>query len=122
MRSLFYERKVKMFRLTLNRVRDHIIIKEGNDQLKLTVDQDPRVIAVSLKAANETLGKITVDASTFDRIQAAKGLSEAIFGKEQTKNLFRFYGDDPGCVVTICGMYFEKRLAKKIIKAQKRSR
>ena len=111
-----------MFRLTLNRVRDHIIIKEGNDQLKLTVDQDPRVIAVSLKAANETLGKITVDASTFDRIQAAKGLSEAIFGKEQTKSLFRFYGDDPGCVVTICGMYFEKRLSKKIIKAQKRSR
>ena len=107
-----------MFRITLNRVRDKITVKEGNEELTLRVDKDPRVIAIELKTAQKALSEIKDDSTAVSRIQAAKSLSEAMFGAEQTKSLFRFYSDDPGCVVTICGMYFEKRLAKKIARAQ----
>ena len=111
-----------MFNITLNRVRDKITVKEGNEKIILRVDKDPRIIAIELKTAQKALSEIKDDSSTVKKITAAKSLSEAMFGEEQTKTLFRFYSDDPGCVVTICGMYFEKRLAKLITKAQKKQR
>ena len=37
-----------MFRITLNRVRDHIVIREGTDDLRLMVDADPRIIVKAL--------------------------------------------------------------------------
>lgn len=109
-----------MFRISLNRVHDTITVREGNERLTLKVDKDPIAIAVELKGAQKALEGVKDDSSTVEKIKAAKNLSEAIFGEKQTEKLFEFYGGDPGCVVTICGMYFEKRLSKKIIKAQKK--
>ena len=109
-----------MFRITLNRVRDHIIVREGTDELPLTVDSDARTIITRLQKANKALYEVNNDITDDAQYNAAYGLAEAIFGKEQADKLMAFYHDDPGCVVTVCGMYFEKRLAKKITAAQKR--
>lgn len=109
-----------MFKITLNRVRDHIIVREGNDELPLTVDTDARSIITRLQKAQKALSEVNNDISTDSQYEAAYGLAEAIFGKDQANKLMAFYHDDPGCVVTVCGMYFEKRLAKKITAAQKR--
>ena len=57
--------------------------------------------------------------------KAAREFSVAIFGEEQTEQLFDFYHGDENCVVTICGMYFgdpKNGLGKKITKAQKKNR
>lgn len=109
-----------MFKITLNRVRDHIIIREGNDELPLTVDSDARSIITRLLRAQKALREINNDTTPDRQYEAAYGLAEAIFGKDQADKLMAFYLDDAGCVVTVCGMYFEKRLAKKITAAQKR--
>ena len=109
-----------MFRITLNRVRDHIIVREGSDKLPLTVDCDARSIITRIQKANKALSEATGDITDESQYKAAYGLAEAIFGKEQADKLMAFYSDDPGCVVTVCGLYFEKRLAKKITAAQKK--
>ena len=54
-----------MFRITLNRVRDHIVIREGTDELKLTVDADPRIIVSALQRANKALVQIKVALAEF---------------------------------------------------------
>ena len=109
-----------MFRITLNRVRDHIVIREGKDELPLTVDSDARSIISRLQNAQKALSEVNDDITDESKYKAAYGLAEAIFGKDQADQLMAFYHDDAGCVVTVCGMYFEKRLAKKITAAQKR--
>ena len=109
-----------MFRITLNRVRDHIVVREGNDELPLKVDSDARSIITRLQKAQKTLSAINDGATDKQKDEAAIGLAEAIFGKEQAEELMTFYGYDAGCVVTVCGMYFEKRLGKKITAAQKK--
>ena len=111
-----------MFRITLNRVRDHIVIQEGTDELKLTVDADPRIIVSALQRANKDLLQVKDGSTDEEKNKAAMALSAAIFGQAQAEKLFAFYGGDPGCVVTVCGQYFEKRLAKKITRAQKRAK
>ena len=111
-----------MFRITLNRVRDHVVIREGTDELKLTVDADPRIIVSALQRANKALVQIKDGSTDEEKNKAATALSAAIFGQAQAEQLFAFYGGDPGCVVTVCGQYFEKRLAKKITRAQKRAK
>ena len=108
------------YTITLNRVRDRITIKEGNESLVLAVDCDSTAIVTRIRNAQESIIKVSNGKSTEEeRNQAARQFSEAIFGKEQTDRLSAFYNDDLSCVVTICGMYFEKRLCKKITAAQK---
>lgn len=109
-----------MFRITLNRVRDHIVVREGNDDLHLTVDCDARNIVSRIQKANKTLSEINDGSTDEQKHNAAYALAEAFFGCEQADELMAFYNDDPGCVVAVCGMYFEKRLGKKITAAQKR--
>lgn len=108
---------------TLNRVRDSVTIREGNEEINLYVDSDVESLMMRLQAAQKQLLKITGDTSDEERIKAANSLSVAMFGKEQTKQLFDFYHGDENCVVTICGMYFADKkngLSKKIAKAQKK--
>lgn len=109
-----------MFRITLNRVRDHIVIREGTDELKLMVDADPRIVVKALQRAQKALNAIKDESTEAEQVNAAKTLSTAIFGEDQTQKLFAFYNNNPACVATVCGEYFEKRLAKKITRAQKR--
>ena len=112
-----------MFRLTLNRVRDSIAVRESNEEIKLKVDADPRIMVTRIREAQKLLNSAN-DPQTTDqqRQEAVKAFSEAIFGPEQAEALAEFYNGDYSCVLTICGMYFEKRLCKKIIAAQKKQR
>lgn len=110
-----------MYTITLNRVRDRITIKEGQDTLKLVVDSDSTAIVTRIRKSQETMTRmLRSDATDEEREQAARDFSEAIFGKEQTDKLIAFYQGDVSCVATICGIYFEKRLCKIITKAQKK--
>ena len=109
--------------LTLNRVRDSVTIREGNETLTLHVDSDANSIISRLQKAQEALKYINGESTDEERTQAAHGLSEAMFGAKQTEELFAFYNQDASCVVTICGMYFgdpKHGLGKKITKAQKK--
>ena len=108
---------------TLNRVRDKITVKEGNEVLPLYVDCDAATIIIKLQKANKALLDIKPEADRETRIRAARELAVAMFGEEQAEQLFEFYHNDENCVVTICGMYFGDPvhgLNKKITKAQKK--
>lgn len=117
-----------MFRrreLTLNRVRDHITIREGNDTITLTVDSDANTLIRGVRTAQNTLLRLQEEDNQELKETAAKQLSEAIFGREQAERLLDFYGGSYECVITICGMYFGDHkygLGKKITKAQKKNR
>ena len=117
-----------MFRrreLTLNRVRDHITIREGDDTLTLTVDSDANMLIHGVRTAQKTLQRLQQEDSEELKQTAAEQLSTAIFGKEQAGCLLDFYNGNYECVITICGMYFgdpKNGLGKKITKAQKRNR
>lgn len=109
--------------ITLNRVRDNITIREGNETLTLRVDSDATSIVSRLRNAQEEMAAVRDDTPETDAIRAARNLSESMFGKEQTDRLFEFYNGDASCVATICGMYFgdpKHGLCRKIITAQKK--
>lgn len=109
--------------ITLNRVRDNITIREGNETLTLRVDSDATSIVSRLRNAQEEMAAVRDDTPETDAIRAARNLSESMFGKEQTDRLFEFYNGDASCVATICGMYFgdpKRGLCRKIIAAQKK--
>ena len=124
--------KVRMFfarvsgkEITLNRVRDRITVREGNETIELYVDSDANTLIRRLQAAQKALTEIDEETSEAERKKAAEGLSVAIFGQEQTEKLLDFYHGDYGCVVSICGMYFgdhKRGLAKKITKVQMRGK
>lgn len=110
-----------MFSVTLNRVRDKITVKEGNEKIILSVDSDARVITTKIRRAQELLVQANKPETTEEeRAAAAIEFSRAIFGADQTDELYKFYNWDYSCVITICGIYFEKRLRKKIAAAQKK--
>lgn len=117
-----------MFRrrqLTLNRVRDHITIREGSDTISLTVDSDANTLIRGVRMAQKTLQRLQKEDNDGLKETAAKQLSESIFGVEQAGKLLDFYNGNYECVITICGIYFgdhKNGLGKKITKAQKRNR
>lgn len=116
-------RKLFQREYTLNRVRDKITVKEGNEVLPMYVDCDAATIIIKLQKANKALLDIKPEADRETRIRAARELAVAMFGEEQAEQLFEFYHNDENCVVTICGMYFSdpvNGLNKKITKAQKK--
>jgi hypothetical protein len=111
--------------LTLNRVRDMITVREGNETIDLYVDSDANMLIRRLQSAQGELMSIDEDTSEAERKKAAEDFSTAIFGRQQTEKLLDFYHGDYGCVVTICGMYFgdhKRGLAKKITKVQMRGK
>jgi hypothetical protein len=110
---------------SLNRVRDHFQIKEGNETLSLYVDRDSKQIVRDLNKAQEKINSITVGSSEEDIREATLSMPAAVFGEEQTKKILDFYHGDVGCVAAIFGIYFSDRkngLGKKITQAQKRAR
>ena len=119
---------MKLFRrneLSLNRIRDSVVVREGNETLKLYVDCDATTIVQKLLNAKREIDRVSKNAEATDneRTEAAITLASSMFGDEQTKELLNFYHGDAGCVVTICGMYFGNNkhgLSKKITKAQKK--
>lgn len=111
-----------MFKLSLNRVHDAIMITEGDDTLKLHVDGDPMRMVAGLSQAQKRLQAINNESTVEEQRLAAEYFAQVIFGKEQAAQLMSFYHNDAGCVISVCGKYFEQRLGKLITKAQKKTK
>lgn len=110
-----------MFRITLNRVRDRFLVKEGSESLTMVVDSDAFAIVTRIRNAQEKMIAVCNGEHTEEeQKEAARAFSVSMFGEEQTEKLLAFYNDDYSCVAAICAQYFEKRLTKKIVAAQKK--
>lgn len=110
----------KKYEVTLNRVHDTIVIKEGGERLTLVVNGDSMRMVAGLNNAQKKLKELKDDSPDETVKNTAEYFAAVIFGQEQAGELMRFYANDPGCVITVCGRYFRERLADKIAKAQKK--
>lgn len=72
-----------MFKISLNRVRDEIVIKEGDKELPLSVDSDANSLVMRLKEAQKPMLSVNADTTDEDKAKAARNLAAAIFGNEQ---------------------------------------
>ena len=110
------------YKLTLNRVYDTVSIKEGDETLTLTVNGDAMRIVAGLNKAQAKMKDLSDDSPDETVKDAAEYFAAVIFGQEQAAKLMKFYADDPGCVIALCGRYFKERLANKITKVQKKAK
>ena len=113
-----------MFRITLNRVHDRVKVTESGESLILRVDGDPIQMTIGLNRAQKELQALNAaeEKTMEDALPVARMFAEVIFGKAQTEKLVDLYNGDAACVISVCGQYLTKRLAKLIVKAQKRQR
>lgn len=115
---------MKLFRrgyeMTLNRVHDTVTFREGDEKLTLTVNGDAMRMVAGLNKAQAKMQGINDNSSEAYVREAAEYFATVVFGKEQAAELMKFYADDPGCVITVCGQYFKVRLANKIAAVQKK--
>lgn len=100
-------------------VADKVTFRNVDKTLTLYVRGDAASFVVGLKKAQEKLGEVTDESTECERVNAARFFAGTMFGEEQGDKLVDFYGD-PLTVISVCGIYFQKRLAKKITKAQKK--
>ena len=110
----------KSYEITLNRVHDRIIIREGDESISLSVNGDAMRMVAGLNKAQQKMLALKDDSDNETVMEAAEYFAKVIFGQEQANKLLEFYADDPGCVITVCGQYFKNRLAGKIAKVQKK--
>ena len=108
------------YEMTLNRVHDRIVIKEGDERLTLTVNGDAMRMVAGLNKAQIKMKELTDDSTDEQVLETAQFFARVIFGQEQAEKLMDFYANDPGCVISVCGQYFRERLAKKIAAVQKK--
>ena len=108
------------YKMTLNRVHDTVVIREGGERLTLRVDADPLRLSAGLIQAQKQLEKWGEKTTAKQQREFAQFFAGVIFGDEQAKKLMEFYRNNPGCVVNVCGQYFSKRLRGLIEKAQRR--
>lgn len=100
-------------------VEDKVTFRNVDKTLTLYVRGDAASFVVGLKKAQEKLTEITDDSDECERVNTARFFARTLFGDEQGDQLVDFY-NEPLAVITVCGMYFKDRLAKKITKAQKK--
>lgn len=110
------------YTLTLNRVFDNIVIREGDEVLKLTVNGDAMRMVAGLNKAQKQMLELKDDSPDEDVKKAAEYFAAVIFGQEQASKLMAFYAEDPACVISVCGKYFKDRLSGKIAKVQKKAK
>lgn len=108
------------YKMTLNRVQDTLTIREGSETLPLKVSGDAMHMVSGLSKAQKRLLELKDDTPDEEVKECAKYFASVIFGTEQAEKLMKFYNDDPGCVISVCGQYFKERLAGKIAKVQKK--
>lgn len=111
---------IRPFKLSVNRVHDRVRITEGSESLNLCVDADPARMVAALAQAQKMLQALNNDSTEEEQRSAAECFAQAIFGKDQAEQLMAFYLKDAGCVIKVCGRYFNQRLGKLITKAQKK--
>lgn len=112
----------RKYSISLNRVHDSIVIKEGAETLSLTVNGDPMRMVSGLNNSQLRMKGITDETPVEDVKDCALYFATVIFGKEQAEKLVDFYANDPACVISVCGKYFKERLADKIAKVQKKTK
>lgn len=112
--------KRRGYEMTLNRIHDNIVIREGDEKLALTVNGDAMRMVAGLTKAQEKMKALTNETPDEEVKAVSEYFAGVIFGREQASKLMAFYSDDPGCVISVCGQYFKDRLAEKITQAQKR--
>lgn len=112
----------KGYEMTLNRVHDTVTIKEGDERLTLSVNGDAMHMIAGMNKANQKLQALTDDSKDEEVVEAAEYFAAVIFGREQAARLMRFYANDPGCVISVCGQYFKERLVDRIVKVQKKAK
>lgn len=118
MRKLFR----KGYELTLNRVHDTIVIREGDETLKLSVNGDAQRMVAGINAATEKMKGITDSTTDEEAREVAEYFATVIFGREQARRVMDFYANDPGCVISVCSQYFTERLGNRIYNVQKNTK
>lgn len=119
MKNRFFRRG---YEITLNKIHDTVKVTENGESLVLTVCADPMRIVSGLSRAQEKMQKLSEqdEPDVKELHESAEYFAAVIFGVEQAEKLFSFYGNDPACVINVCGQYFRERLQNKITAAQKR--
>lgn len=112
----------KIHEISLGHVHDKIMIKEGDESIILKIDADPDRMISGLRIAQEKLQSLNKDSTDDEYKEASSLFAEAIFGKQQTEELFSFYRGDATCVINVSSRYFNERLTKLITREQKRRR
>ena len=110
-----------MFNKEINpfQVADKITFRNVDKTLTLYVRSSASALVSGLQNVQTLLKSIDENSTEFDRINAARLFARCVFGEEQGDALVDFY-NEPLAIITVLGQYFEKRLAKKITKAQKK--
>ena len=117
----FAKWRVKMFKKEISpySVEDKATFRNVDKTLTLYVRSDAASLVTGLKKAQEKLKEINDESDECERVNCARFFARILFGEGQGDKLIDFY-NDPLAVITVCGMYFQERLAKKITKAQKK--
>ena len=106
--------------ITLNRVYDRFVIREGAEKLVLTVNGDPDRMIAGLNEAQKMLKSITEDTTKEDQLKISMYFAEVLLGKEQAEKVAEFYLNDATCIINVCGKIFAQRISKKITSMQKK--
>lgn len=111
-----------MFNKEINpyNVSDKVTFRNVDKTLTLYVRGDAASFVAGLRKAQEKLQVIMDETKEDERAESARFFARTLFGEEQADKLVDFYNNEPLAVISVCGMYFQKRLAKKITKAQKK--
>lgn len=110
-----------MYTFSTNRVRDHVRIVEGAEELRLRVDVDPMQIMPQINRAKDLLTTVSNDVSNTEALRtAAEAWAGCMFGKEQTEQLAVFYDHNYLSVLNACTGYFTRRLSRLLLKAQRK--
>ena len=100
-------------------VSDKAVFRTVDKTLELYVRSNANTIVLNLKTAQEKLKELSDESDECQRMNAARFFAASVFGDEQADKLIDFY-NDPVAVVSVVGMYFDRQLKNKIIKAQKK--
>lgn len=100
-------------------VSDKVTFRNVDKTLTLYVRSNATTMVVNLKQAQDKLKELNDDADECERMNAARFFARSVFGDEQGDKLVDFY-NEPIAIISVVGMYFDKRLKKKITKAQKK--
>ena len=110
-----------MFRKEINpySVSDKVTFRNVDKTITLYVRGAAASFVVGLKKAQEKLIELNEESDECERVNVARFFARTLFGEDQGDKLVDFY-NEPMVVITVCGIYFKDRLAKKITKAQKK--
>ena len=100
-------------------VSDKVTFRNVDETLTLYVRSNATTMVVNLKQAQDKLKELNDDADECERMNTARFFARSVFGEEQGDKLVDFY-NEPLAIISVVGMYFDKRLKKKITKAQKK--